>query len=172
MGTLTRAEWAAVLDRFGNGTDASLSRVADDLLARGDAPLALRVAELGLLRYGSSDALRGARSGPWPCSSSATIRSTRSGFIIYSQWADAVLPASGGSPVKREEPRDFARLMASECLAVRVRRLGRVVTRVYDAALAPHGVTIAQLNLLTAIVAADGARPTDWSVSSTWRSPP
>jgi len=51
--------------------------------------------------------------------------------------------------------------MASECLAVRVRRLGRVVTRVYDAALAPHGVTIAQLNLLTAIVAADGARPTD-----------
>jgi len=63
--------------------------------------------------------------------------------------------------VKRDEPRDFARRMASECLAVRVRRLGRVVTRVYDAALAPHGVTIAQLNLLTAIVAADGARPTD-----------
>ncbi|HEY4769754.1 MAG TPA: MarR family transcriptional regulator, partial [Myxococcales bacterium] len=51
--------------------------------------------------------------------------------------------------------------MASECLAVRVRRLGRVITRVYDAALAPHGVTIAQLNLLTAIVAADGPRPTD-----------
>ncbi len=63
--------------------------------------------------------------------------------------------------MKRDEPRDFARLMALECLAVRVRRLGRVITRVYDAALAPHGVTIAQLNLLTAIVAADGARPTD-----------
>lgn len=63
--------------------------------------------------------------------------------------------------MKRDEPTDFARLMASECLAVRVRRLGRVITRVYDAALAPHGVTIAQLNLLTAIVAADGARPTD-----------
>jgi len=63
--------------------------------------------------------------------------------------------------VKRDEPTDFARLMASECLAVRVRRLGRVITRVYDAALAPHGITIAQLNLLTAIVAADGARLTD-----------
>ena len=61
--------------------------------------------------------------------------------------------------MKRDEPTDFARLMASECLAARVRRLGRVITRVYDAALAPHGVTIAQLNLLTAIVAADGARP-------------
>jgi len=47
--------------------------------------------------------------------------------------------------------------MASECLAVRVRRLGRVVTRIYDAALAPHGVSIAQLNLLAAIGAADGA---------------
>jgi DNA-binding MarR family transcriptional regulator len=44
-----------------------------------------------------------------------------------------------------------ARPVASECLAVRVRRLGRVVTRIYDAALAPHGVTIAQYNLLAAI---------------------
>jgi DNA-binding MarR family transcriptional regulator len=63
--------------------------------------------------------------------------------------------------VKRDEATDFARLMASECMAVRVRRLGRVITRVYDAALAPHGITIAQLNLLTAIVAAEGARLTD-----------
>jgi DNA-binding MarR family transcriptional regulator len=51
--------------------------------------------------------------------------------------------------------------MASECLAVRVRRLGRIITRLYDAALTPHGVTIAQLNLLTAIAAAGGARLTD-----------
>jgi len=60
-----------------------------------------------------------------------------------------------------EESRSFACLMASECLAVRVRRLGRVITRLYDAALTPHGVTIAQLNLLTAIAAAGGARLTD-----------
>jgi DNA-binding MarR family transcriptional regulator len=46
-------------------------------------------------------------------------------------------------------------------MAVRVRRLGRIITRVYDAALAPYGITIAQLNLLTAIVAAEGARLTD-----------
>jgi DNA-binding MarR family transcriptional regulator len=63
--------------------------------------------------------------------------------------------------MKHDESTDFARLMVSECLAVRVRRLGRVVTRIYDAALAPHGVTIAQLNLLTAIAAAGGPRPTD-----------
>ena len=63
--------------------------------------------------------------------------------------------------MRGQEPRDFARRMAAECLAVRVRRLGRVITRIYDAALAPHGVTIAQLNLLSAISAAEGPRQTD-----------
>jgi DNA-binding MarR family transcriptional regulator len=38
-----------------------------------------------------------------------------------------------------------------DCLAVRVRLLNRAVTRIYDAALRPHGLTIAQLNLLTSI---------------------
>ena len=52
--------------------------------------------------------------------------------------------------------RQVARRIATECLAVRVRRLGRVVTRIYDAALAPYGVTIAQLNLLAAIGAFEG----------------
>lgn len=53
------------------------------------------------------------------------------------------------------------RLIASECLSVRVRRLSRVITRIYDAALAPHGVGTAQLNLLSAIAATGGARPVD-----------
>lgn len=38
-----------------------------------------------------------------------------------------------------------------ECLAVRVRTLSRTLTRIYDAALRPHGITAAQLNLLVAI---------------------
>jgi DNA-binding MarR family transcriptional regulator len=38
-----------------------------------------------------------------------------------------------------------------DCLAVRVRLLNRCITRLYDAALRPHGLTIAQLNLLTSI---------------------
>jgi DNA-binding MarR family transcriptional regulator len=37
------------------------------------------------------------------------------------------------------------------CLAVRVRLLNRTITRVYDAALRAHGLTIAQLNVLTSI---------------------
>jgi DNA-binding MarR family transcriptional regulator len=45
-----------------------------------------------------------------------------------------------------------------ECLAVRVRLLNRAITRLYDAALRPHGLTIAQLNLLTSIANRQPAR--------------
>jgi DNA-binding MarR family transcriptional regulator len=38
-----------------------------------------------------------------------------------------------------------------ECLAFRVRRFNRRVTRLYDAALRPFGVTIAQFNVLVAL---------------------
>ena len=61
--------------------------------------------------------------------------------------------------MKKADSNEVGRLIASECLSVRVRRLGRVITRIYDAALAPHGVSTAQLNLLAAIAAGGGARP-------------
>lgn len=57
--------------------------------------------------------------------------------------------------------REVGRLIASQCLAVRVRRLGRVISRIYDAALAEHGINIAQLNLLAAIAVGGRARPSD-----------
>jgi DNA-binding MarR family transcriptional regulator len=38
-----------------------------------------------------------------------------------------------------------------ECLAVRLRLLGRAITRLYDGALREHGITVAQLNLLVSI---------------------
>lgn len=60
--------------------------------------------------------------------------------------------------MKKADAKEIGRLIASECLSVRVRRLGRVINRIYDAALAPHGVSAAQLNLLAAI-AAGCARP-------------
>jgi DNA-binding MarR family transcriptional regulator len=44
-----------------------------------------------------------------------------------------------------------AQEIGRDCLAVRVRLLGRAVTRIYDTALRPHGLTIAQLNLLASI---------------------
>ena len=57
--------------------------------------------------------------------------------------------------------RQVGHRIASECLAIRVRRLGRVVSRIYDTAVAPYGISIAQVNLLAAIAVARGARPTD-----------
>ena len=38
--------------------------------------------------------------------------------------------------------------IATECLAIRVRLLGRTITRIYDDALRPLGLTVGQLNLL------------------------
>ncbi|MGW4527419.1 MarR family winged helix-turn-helix transcriptional regulator [Amycolatopsis sp. NPDC004378] len=41
--------------------------------------------------------------------------------------------------------------IVDDCLAVRIRLIGRALTSLYDGALADHGVTIAQLNLLAAV---------------------
>ncbi|MET9049478.1 MarR family transcriptional regulator [Streptomyces sp. NPDC004362] len=41
--------------------------------------------------------------------------------------------------------------IVQDCLAVRIRLIGRAVTSLYDGALERHGVTIAQVNLLTAL---------------------
>jgi DNA-binding MarR family transcriptional regulator len=63
--------------------------------------------------------------------------------------------------MKKKDAGQIGRLIASECLSVRIRRLGRLITRLYDAALAPHGVSAAQLNLLSAIAATGGVRAVD-----------
>jgi DNA-binding MarR family transcriptional regulator len=55
----------------------------------------------------------------------------------------------------------IARSMRSECLAMRVRQLNRRVTRLYDAALRPHGVSTAQLNVLAALALLGETRATD-----------
>ncbi|HEY4018962.1 MAG TPA: MarR family transcriptional regulator [Pseudonocardiaceae bacterium] len=41
--------------------------------------------------------------------------------------------------------------IVSDCLAVRVRLIGRALTSLYDSALGSHDVTIAQVNLLAAL---------------------
>lgn len=41
--------------------------------------------------------------------------------------------------------------IARDCIAVRLRLLSRLVSRIYDEALRPHGMTIAQLNVLTTV---------------------
>ncbi|HWE22631.1 MAG TPA: MarR family winged helix-turn-helix transcriptional regulator [Myxococcales bacterium] len=63
--------------------------------------------------------------------------------------------------MKRGDAQRIGALIATECLSVRVRRLGRIVTRIYDTALAPHGVSTAQMNLLAAVAVTGGARAAD-----------
>jgi glyoxylase-like metal-dependent hydrolase (beta-lactamase superfamily II) len=89
--SFTRAEWAAVLDVLGGGTDAAFVRVADDLLQRGDAPLAARVADLGLLRHADSGKLRDTRKRAMSMSVERYSLMDPFRFIVYSQWAGAPL---------------------------------------------------------------------------------
>jgi DNA-binding MarR family transcriptional regulator len=44
-----------------------------------------------------------------------------------------------------------ADLIAQECVAVRLRLLTRAVSRLYNKALRPHGLTISQMNILVAV---------------------
>lgn len=91
MDSLTRGEWAALLDQFGDGSDGPFVRVAENLIARGDAPLALRVIEMGLLRHPSSDKLQNGRKQALSMLIDRFNPVDPFRFIIYSQWAGARL---------------------------------------------------------------------------------
>ena len=59
---------------------------------------------------------------------------------------------------------DAACEIATECLGARVRLLGRAVSAVYDAALRPHDMTVAQLNILVAVTRM--GRPSQKAIAS------
>ena len=50
----------------------------------------------------------------------------------------------------------IAETTATSCIATRVRQLSRIVTRVYDDAMRPLGITGSQFTLLTQLAARDG----------------
>jgi DNA-binding MarR family transcriptional regulator len=51
--------------------------------------------------------------------------------------------------------------VASECIAVRVRRLNRVITNIYDDALRSINLKVSQMNILVAAAKMGTARPVD-----------
>ena len=61
----------------------------------------------------------------------------------------------------RDTPVDPATIdtIAKTCIAVRLRRLNRVVTHYYDAALRPLGLKVSQLNILVVTAKLGVARP-------------
>jgi hypothetical protein len=102
MELVTRSEWAAVLDDLGGGRDAAFARVASDLLARGDAPLALRVAEMGLLRHPDSETLRDGRKRALSMLVERANSVDPFRFIVYSQWAGVPLQPVAGAAKKAQ----------------------------------------------------------------------
>ncbi|HYV67577.1 MAG TPA: MBL fold metallo-hydrolase, partial [Myxococcales bacterium] len=95
MNPPTRSEQAALLDQLGGGGDGPFVRVAEDLLARGDGPLALRVSELGLLRYPGSEPLKSARTRALSMLIQRYNLVDPFRFIIYSQWSGAPMSPIG-----------------------------------------------------------------------------
>ncbi|NJM97421.1 MAG: winged helix-turn-helix transcriptional regulator [Phormidesmis sp. RL_2_1] len=66
-----------------------------------------------------------------------------------------------GSTAKiiKAQTREIAQQMSQACLARRLRQVNRTVTRLYDDALRPHGLTINQLNILAVIISEQHIRP-------------
>ena len=96
MESVTRSEWAALLDEMGQRSEAPFVRVVEDLLGRGDGPLGLKVAEMGLLRHPSSEKLQRARTKALSMLIERYSPVDPFRFIIYSQWANAPLPPVAG----------------------------------------------------------------------------
>ena len=59
------------------------------------------------------------------------------------------------SPVDSASIADIAEMTAEACLATRVRQLSRIITRVYDDAMRPLGITASQYTLLAQLAARD-----------------
>lgn len=61
------------------------------------------------------------------------------------------LHGMASTSLDRPSDREMFRAMARECVAFRVRRASRIVSRVYDRSLAAAGLTATQLTLLAAV---------------------
>ena len=58
--------------------------------------------------------------------------------------------------VERSRTADMAETATAACIAQRVRRMSRIITRVYDDSLRPLGITASQFTLLTQLAQRDG----------------
>lgn len=54
-----------------------------------------------------------------------------------------------------------AKSIADDCIGYRIRMLSRIVSRIYDDCLRPHGVRFSQMNILTTVVLKGPVQPVD-----------
>jgi DNA-binding MarR family transcriptional regulator len=55
----------------------------------------------------------------------------------------------------------FAKTLGQECVAMRIRTISRVVSRIYDEALRPHGIKATQLSVLAVVSILGQAEPNE-----------
>lgn len=96
---LTRSEWGRALNAVAGDSDAKLATVADDLEQRGDAALALQVAELGLTSHPRSEALSASRVRALRALRQQSTQMNPFRFIVYSELQGQALP-----PLAADEP--------------------------------------------------------------------
>ena len=86
MDHFTRGEWASALDALGVDS-AAYARASTNLEQRGDATLALHIAELGLARYPMNQPLHKAREQALTSLRQMHAQSNPFRFIVYSELA-------------------------------------------------------------------------------------
>ena len=59
----------------------------------------------------------------------------------------------------RHQASEIAEQMSQECVARRLRQVNRTITRLYDEALRPHGLTVNQLNILAVVISEKQIQP-------------
>jgi len=91
MEVLAPAEWAAALDLLGGHREDAFVRTVRGLTERGDDVLSLKLADLGLVRYPSSEALTTLRRRALDNLRLRYQQMNPFKFIIYSEWAGAEL---------------------------------------------------------------------------------
>jgi hypothetical protein len=96
----------SALDSLGGGSDGAFVRAARDLEKRGDAAIALQIADLGLLRHPSSAELRKCRERALTTLREIHSQTNPFRFIVYSEWAGRGLdpvPSPDAAPATREK---------------------------------------------------------------------
>ena len=89
MEALAPEEWAAALDLLGGQREDAFVRTVRGLGERGDDALALKLAQIGLVRYPSSKALAALRRRALDNLRARYQQLSPFKFIIYSEWAGA-----------------------------------------------------------------------------------
>lgn len=88
----TSAEWSVALDLLGGGSADAFEDAVTELVTRGDAAMALRVADLGLRSHPKSEKLRPLRARALAMLQARYQQVNPFRFIVYSAWTGRDVP--------------------------------------------------------------------------------